>query len=97
MALAQTKISRGAGTNWLGVRRAHVHTYHIIIIINVKANRVGSPEATASLLLSPQGGEWIIAVVNQEPLWGCMGRKQNSNLGYTTLDHGPCLLVSTQN
>ena len=50
---------------------------YIIIITRVllllKQTRVGSPEATASLLRSPQGGEWIIAVVNQKTYgdaWG---------------------------
>ena len=45
----------------------------LLLLLTVKQTRVGSPEATASLLRSPQGGEWIIAVVNQKTYgdaWG---------------------------
>ena len=40
------------------------------LLLWLKQTRVGSPEATASLLRSPQGGEWIIAVVNQNICYG---------------------------
>ena len=47
------------------------------ITVWLKQTRVGSPEATASLLRSPQGSEWIIAAANKKPVWGCMGRALN--------------------
>jgi hypothetical protein len=45
----------------------------LLLLLLLKQTRVGSPDATASLLWSPQGGEWIIAVVNQKTYgdaWG---------------------------
>ena len=48
-------------------------TVLLLLLLLLKQTRVGSPEATASLLRSPQGGEWIIAVVNQKTYgdaWG---------------------------
>ena len=68
LAQQRQSNSRGIGTQ----------SYYLL---SLKPTRVGSPKLRTARAVTQflQGGEWIIAVVNQNPVWGWMGRGLNLN------------------